>query len=231
MLMAATPRAGASSNDGKVLWQVSGNDGTLRRDGRVLNVAGPTVVLYSTGEPMGESATVAAQIWSADVAGSRSAAPSRCFVRYDRRSGHRRRWRRHQLTGTAASGSATGAQRNGPPGDGASSPVLVAGNSVFMVNDQAQLVRLDASNGGRVWAQKLPHFTGQAVRKQSKVWEPLRAGSVRGKLYVASSGWLSAGSDPAWGALIGTLRSWRWRGCRPGRGRARPFTSSAMTAS
>ena len=82
--------------------------------------------------------------------------------------------------------------------------MLPAGNSVFLVNDQAQLLRLDASTGGRVWAQKLPYFTKQIVRKQSRVWNhygPVLAGN---RLYLASSDGYLRVFDPASGALVGT---------------------------
>ncbi|HRM76090.1 MAG TPA: PQQ-binding-like beta-propeller repeat protein, partial [Paracoccus sp. (in: a-proteobacteria)] len=169
-------------------------------------VAGSTVVFpYATGEIMAVDAASGSQLWTANVAGQR----------LGRAVGYFR-----DLTGdpvivgnTVYAGTssgrvgafdlATGAMK-WEAREGASSPVLVAGNSVFLVNDQAQLIRLDAANGGRVWAQKLPYFTDQRVRKQSKVWNhygPVLAGN---KLYVASSDGYLRVFDPSSGGLIGT---------------------------
>lgn len=197
------------ANDGRVLWRAFGNDGMAG----VMGVAAPaisgaTVVFpYATGEIMGIDATNGSQLWTANVAGQR----------LGRAVGYFR-----DLTGdpmisgatvyagtssgrTGAFDLATGAMK-WEAREGASSPVLAAGNSVFLVNDQAQLIRLDAANGGRVWAQKLPYFTESVIRKQRKVWNhygPVLAGS---KLYLAGSDGYLRVFDPASGALVGTAR-------------------------
>lgn len=195
------------ANDGKVLWRVFGNDAMAG----VMGVAAPavsgTTVVFpqASGQLMGTDAQTGAQLWNADVAGARVGRAITFF---------------RDMTGdpvivgdtvyagtssgrTAAFDLATGVMKWSAR-EGASSPVLAAGNSVFLVNDQAQLIRLDASNGARVWAQKLPYFTQQKVRKQSKVWNhygPVLAGN---KLYVASSDGYLRVFDPSSGALIGT---------------------------
>ncbi|MDQ7775099.1 MAG: PQQ-binding-like beta-propeller repeat protein [Paracoccus aminovorans] len=69
-----------------------------------------------------------------------------------------------------------------------------------------KLIRLDAANGGRVWAQKLPYFTEAVIRKQQKVWNhygPVLAGN---KLYLAGSDGYLRVFDPASGALIGNAQ-------------------------
>ncbi len=194
------------AHDGKVLWRAFGNDGMAGVMGvSAPAVAGSTVVFpYATGEIMAVDAASGSQLWTANVAGQR----------LGRAVGYFR-----DLTGdpvivgnTVYAGTssgrvgafdlATGAMK-WEAREGASSPVLVAGNSVFLVNDQAQLIRLDAANGGRVWAQKLPYFTESVIRKQKKVWNhygPVLAGN---KLYLAGSDGYLRVFDPASGALIG----------------------------
>ena len=70
---------------------------------------------------------------------------------------------------------------------GALGPVVVAGNSVFLVNDQAQIVRLVASNGDFVWASQLPQFlpVRNELRRRDVYahYGPVLAG---GQLWVAS---------------------------------------------
>ena len=195
------------ANDGKVLWRAFGTEGLAGVMGvSAPAVSGDTVVFpYSSGQLLGVARDTGAQLWSADVAGSRVGRAIALF---------------RDVTGdpvivgdTVYAGTSSGrtgaydlttGMQKWSAREGASSPVLVAGNSVFLVNDQAQLIRLDASNGARVWAQKLPYFTKQIVRKQSKVWNhygPVLAGN---KLYVASSDGYLRVFDPASGALIGT---------------------------
>lgn len=195
------------ASDGKVLWRAFGNDGMAGVMGvSAPAVAGSTVVIpYATGELMGVDTASGSQLWTANVAGQR----------VGRAVGYFR-----DLTGdpvisggtvyagtssgrTGAFDLATGAMK-WEAREGASSPVLQAGNSVFLVNDQAQLLRLDAANGGRVWAQKLPYFTQSVIRKQQKVWNhygPVLAGN---KLYLAGSDGYLRVFDPASGALVGT---------------------------
>ena len=172
-------------------------------DGRAADIAHRRA--QATGQLIAVDTETGAQIWSADVAGSRI---GRSISLFRDMTGD------PVITGgavyagtssgrTAAFDLATGVMQWSAR-EGASSPVLAAGNSLFLVNDQAQLIRLDASNGARVWAQKLPYFTEQKVRKQSKVWNhygPVLAGN---KLYIASSDGYLRVFDPSSGALIGT---------------------------
>lgn len=195
------------ANDGKVLWRVFGNDGMAG----VMGVASPAVsgktVVFpqATGQLMGIDAQSGAQLWSADVAGARL---GRAITLFRDMTGDPVIAGNTVYAGTSSGRTAafdltTGAMQWSAR-EGASSPVLAVGNSVFLVNDQAQLLRLDASNGARVWAQKLPYFTDQRVRKQSKVWNhygPVLAGN---KLYIASSDGYLRVFDPSSGALIGT---------------------------
>ena len=195
------------ANDGKVLWRVFGNDAMAG----VMGVASPavsgtTVVIpQATGQLMGIDAQTGAQIWNADVAGARI---GRSITLFRDMTGDPVIVGNTVYAGTSSGRTAAFDLTTGvmqwSAREGASSPVLAVGNSVFLVNDQAQLIRLDASNGARVWAQKLPYFTEQKVRKQSKVWNhygPVLAGN---KLYVASSDGYLRVFDPSSGGLIGT---------------------------
>jgi len=88
--------------------------------------------------------------------------------------------------------------------EGAISPAWVAGNSVFLISDRNELVRLDATDGSRIWGSKLPFFTKDRPKRQKKIYGhygPVLAG---GRLVVASSDGLIRSFDPKSGALIGT---------------------------
>lgn len=89
--------------------------------------------------------------------------------------------------------------------EGAVSPVWPSGDSVFLVNDLNQLVRLDRSTGAPVWKVDLPQSvaagTFRQVRSRFAHYGPVLAG---GRLIVASSDGLIREFDPASGALIGS---------------------------
>ncbi|MDT1063546.1 PQQ-binding-like beta-propeller repeat protein [Paracoccus sp. CPCC 101403] len=194
------------ASDGRVLWRVAGNDAMAGvMGGGSPAVSGGTVVFpYATGQLIGVDASNGSQTWAANVGGSRL---GRAITLFRDMTGDPVISGNTVFAGTSsgrvgAYDLATGVAKWEAP-EGASSPVLVAGNSIFLVNDQAQLLRLDIANGGRVWAQKLPYFTKQIVRKQDKVWNhygPVLAGN---RLYLAGSDGYLRVFDPATGALIG----------------------------
>lgn len=89
--------------------------------------------------------------------------------------------------------------------EGPMSPVWPTADSVFLVSDRNELVRLDAEDGSRVWGVKLPFFTKDRPRRQAAVFAhygPIMAG---GQLVVASSDGVIRFFDPASGALRRTL--------------------------
>ena len=88
--------------------------------------------------------------------------------------------------------------------DGAIGPVWPAGDSVFAVTDLNELVRLDASDGAKIWGVELPNFVKAKPKRQSRIFAhygPIIAGS---RLIIASNDGLLRSYDPANGALLGT---------------------------
>jgi outer membrane protein assembly factor BamB len=85
--------------------------------------------------------------------------------------------------------------------DGALGPILPAGDSVFFVTDDAELLRVDASDGRRIWAVDLPKFVRDRPRRRYEVfvhYGPVLAG---GRLHVASNDGLLRSFDPVDGRL------------------------------
>ena len=194
------------ANDGKVLWRNFGSEGMAGVMGASSPaVSGATVIFpYATGELIAVDTANGNPRWVGNVGGSRT---GRAITLFRDMTGDPVIAGNTAYAGTISGRTAAFDMDTGmmkwDAADGASSPVVAAGNSVFLVNDQAQLVRLDASNGARVWAQKLPYFTKQIVRKQDKVWNhfgPVLAGN---RLYLAGSDGYLRVFDPATGALIG----------------------------
>lgn len=85
--------------------------------------------------------------------------------------------------------------------EGAASPVVPAGDSLFLVNDLGELLRLEAATGATIWRQPLP----QPERQRRGVvahYGPILAG---GRLIVASSDGLLRQFDPATGSPLGDV--------------------------
>ncbi len=86
--------------------------------------------------------------------------------------------------------------------DGATGPVWVAGGSVFMISDEAKLVRLDARNGERIWATDLPYYTKERARRRKAIYANFGPVLAGGLLWVASSDGQMRAFDPMDGALV-----------------------------
>ncbi|OSP56283.1 PQQ-like beta-propeller repeat protein [Pseudoruegeria sp. SK021] len=85
---------------------------------------------------------------------------------------------------------------------GASSAVWPAGGSLFLVSDQANLVRVAASTGEPIWSASLPLFTDEKIKKRKAVFThygPVLAG---GRLIVVSDDGYMREIDPTSGALL-----------------------------
>ena len=88
--------------------------------------------------------------------------------------------------------------------DGAMGPVWPAGGSVFAVTDLNELVRMDATDGSRIWGVPLPNFIKDKPRRQSAIFShygPIVAG---GRVIIASDDGVMRSYNPVDGALIGT---------------------------
>jgi outer membrane protein assembly factor BamB len=89
-------------------------------------------------------------------------------------------------------------------GEGALAPVLPVGGSVFLVNDEARLVRLDASTGTVIWNVEMPYFVKEKIKKRKTItahYGPVLAG---GRLVVASGDGILRFFNPTDGTLIST---------------------------
>lgn len=89
--------------------------------------------------------------------------------------------------------------------DGALDALWVTGGSVFFVSDRNELLRLDASDGSRIWAAQLPGYARENRPRKRKAihahFGPILAG---GRLVIASSDGQIRSFDPVSGALVGS---------------------------
>ena len=89
---------------------------------------------------------------------------------------------------------------------GSRSPLWPAGGSLFFVNDLGQLMRLDATDGSKVWSVDLPGFVSSRQRKSKDVVPhhgPVLAG---GRLLLASGDGLLRQFNPETGAERSAIR-------------------------
>lgn len=87
--------------------------------------------------------------------------------------------------------------------DGPLNQVWPAGDSIFMVSDRNELLRLSKEDGRRIWGKALPFFTKSKPKKQAEIYAhhgPIIAG---GRLIVASNDGLLRFFDPTNGAALG----------------------------
>ncbi|MFN3275139.1 MAG: PQQ-binding-like beta-propeller repeat protein [Paracoccus sp. (in: a-proteobacteria)] len=194
------------ASDGRVLWQT----GATQSGSGVMGVSVPAVqgnqviFPFSSGELLAVDRESGLTNWNSQVAGTR---PGRSIAVIRDMTGDPVVSGSRVYAGTSAGriqavDLATG-MTEWSARDGANSPVVVAGGSVFAVNDQAELIRLDAVTGGVIWRRPMPYYTTDRVRRQDRIhahYGPILAG---GRLFVASSDGVLRVFDPASGTLTG----------------------------
>lgn len=89
--------------------------------------------------------------------------------------------------------------------DGPMTTIWPAQDSIFLVTERNELIRLDAEDGARIWSYTLPFFTASRPKRQSEIFVhhgPIIAG---GNLIVASSDGIMRLYNPADGILRGEV--------------------------
>ncbi|WP_363322228.1 PQQ-binding-like beta-propeller repeat protein [uncultured Aliiroseovarius sp.] len=189
---------------GKVKWRLTGTPST---DG-VVGVSSPAVtdrvvlLPFASGEIVAALKKGGTRTWSSLIAGERV---GRAYTQVTDITGEP-----VVKNGVIYSGNSAGrtvalnlsGERLWTAKEGAVSPVWVTGGSVFLVSDENELVRLDASTGERIWGTRLPYFTKEKIRKIKRIHANLGPILAGGKLWVASSDGIMRGFNPEDGSLI-----------------------------
>lgn len=193
---------------GKILWTIQGAPNiTGLTGGSGPAVSGRMVVLpLGSGEMIGALKTAGIRVWSTSVSGERR---GRGYTGFTDITGDP-----VIVGGTVYAGNAQGklaavelrtGKRLWTAGEGAFGPVWPVGNNLFFLNDQAELIRMNARTGEVVWREQLPYFLDRKPRRLKDVnahFGPVLAG---GRLLVASDDGLLRGFDPASGAVVETV--------------------------
>jgi len=193
--------------NGRVAWQVSASESPTNVLGAPAPVVvdGLTVFSFGSGEMQAVFRRGGLRRWDASVLGERK---GRALSKFDDVTG-----RPIAVDGVIYAGNQSGrtvAVSAGSGGriwttnEGAIDTVLPVGGSVFLVSDRNELLRLDASDGTRIWGVELPNYVANKPSRQSEVFAhhgPILAG---GRIIVASSDGVLRSFDPVSGALTGT---------------------------
>lgn len=163
---------------------------------------GLVVVPFPSGEVVGAFPEGGLERWRAVVAGSRpgsAAAYAATDIGGDPVLADGVAYVGNASGRLAALAAATGEVLWSIP-EGAASPVVAAGNGLWVINDRGELLRLDPANGGVVWRVPLPQ--PERRRGVTAHMGPVLAG---GRLIVASSDGALRQFDPATGAPLGEI--------------------------
>ncbi|MEM9584931.1 MAG: PQQ-binding-like beta-propeller repeat protein [Pseudomonadota bacterium] len=192
---------------GRILWQLAGAPSTAT----LIGGSGPLMTGRLAILPFGSGELVAAlqksglRVWGSSVAGQRR---GRAYSGITDITGDPV-FADGVIYAANASGRAVAikpasGERIWTANQGAYSPLLPAGESVFLISEQGELLRLDRETGETIWSERLPYFVNRKVRRREAVYAhygPVLAG---GRLIVASNDGLIRSYDPTSGALVGT---------------------------
>jgi outer membrane protein assembly factor BamB len=195
------------AENGRVAWQLTGQPDVAGWVGAASPAVSGDLALFpfASGEMLAVRRAAGEPAWNAVVAGQRQ---GRGYSQVTDITGEP-----VIADGIVYAGNAVGrtvamnlqGQRLWTAHEGATGPVWVEGGSVFLISDQAELVRLDARSGQRIWGVSLPYFTKEKAKRRKAIYAnygPVLAG---GRLWVASSDGKMRGFDPQSGALMATV--------------------------
>jgi outer membrane protein assembly factor BamB len=196
------------AKNGKVLWQLAGAPSLTGMVASAAPAVTPRTVLF----PFGDGSVVAAlksggvQLWSANIAGARL---GRGYTAVTDISGDpvvdgSTTYVGNQSGRVTALETASGMEKWSAR-EASYGAVLPVGGSVFLISDEAKLVRLDAATGQSIWSVDMPYFDSAKEKRRAAItahYGPVLAG---GRLVVVSGDGLVRQFNPVDGALAGTV--------------------------
>ncbi|MCV2868959.1 PQQ-binding-like beta-propeller repeat protein [Defluviimonas sp. WL0002] len=194
-----------SATNGRIAWQIP----AVASQSGVVGVSSPAfdgrlvIFPFASGQLIAVEKSSGTGLWAGQVAGRRL---GRAYASITDLTGDPIIDGSSVYAGSAsgrlASFSAETGQQGWTADDGAAGLFTVAGGAIFLVNDEAQLVRLDAATGESVWRVDMPYFTKAKDKRRKSIYAhygPVLAG---GRLWVASSDESLKAFDPASGAIV-----------------------------
>jgi len=195
------------ADNGKLVWRLPGTPAPSGVAGvSSPAVAGQIAVFpFASGELIAVLRQRGYQLWQTTVAGERV---GRAYAAVADLSGDPvivgNRLYAGSAAGRAVAVDTAKGERIWTATEGATGPMQVVGGAVFLISDEAQLVRLDANTGRAVWAVEMPYFVDDKPKKQDEIFTHFGPVLAGGRLFVASSDAILRAFDPASGALVGS---------------------------
>ncbi len=197
------------AQDGRIRWQIDGV-------ADINNVAGApapavddqrVVFAYGNGTLQAAFRQGGLRLWNADIAGGREGSAIALIddVTGDPLIAGNTVFAGNFSGRTVAFDKASG-ERLWTAKQGALGPMWPAGDSVFLVSDRNQLVRLDATTGSQIWAVDLPGYVRRSNPQKQRDRTHANLGPILagGRLIVASTDGQIRSFDPVSGALVGS---------------------------
>ncbi len=214
-----------AADSGKVVWQLGGTPGFTGMLGSASPAIGDRAVVFPSSSGDLKAVVKAGsgqQAWQVSLAGKR---PGRAFASSPDVTGDPVISNGVIYAGTAAGRTAavslSSGERIWSAGEGAMGPMVVTGGSLFLINDEARLVRLDAATGDVIWSVEMPYYLNDKPAKREGItahYGPLLAG---GRIVVASGDGVLRMFNPADGSLTATAEI-------PGGAAAQPAIAGGM---
>ncbi|MCY4099329.1 MAG: PQQ-binding-like beta-propeller repeat protein [Rhodobacteraceae bacterium] len=194
--------------NGRLNWSLESTGGIAMVTGDTSPaISGNDIILpFPSGEVVSANAKNGSVNWREYISGSRRTNPSSTLIGISSSPviANNQIYLANQSGSTAALNPSSGNTRWLAP-DGSYNPPLPAGDSVFLVTDNFELVRLDAATGLRIWATDLPSFKADKPRRRKEVFAHFGPLLVGGELVVASSDGLIRFFNPETGEVARTI--------------------------
>ncbi len=195
------------AKDGKVMWQLPGapsNNG-------IIGSAAPAVTARTVLFPSGNGDLTAAlkkggiKLWTASIAGARL---GRGYTNVTDIAGDpvvdgATTYVGNQSGRLSALETASGAEKWSAR-EAAYGAALPVGGSIFLISDEAKLVRLDADTGVAIWSVEMPYYETTKERRRAAITAHFGPVLASGRLVVVSGDGLMRLFNPIDGALVGT---------------------------
>ncbi|WP_170325337.1 outer membrane protein assembly factor BamB family protein [Ruegeria arenilitoris] len=194
-----------NTKDGRIAWQIQGTPSV----GNVLGAPAPVIAsefavfAFGSGDVAATFRKGGIRRWNASVAGGRRGRAAAQIV--DVTGGPMVVGDKIYIgnhSGRTVAFDAGSGERIWTAGEGAVDTVWPAGNSLFLISDRSQLVRLNIADGSIVWAQDLPGFVKDKPKRRGPIvahYGPILAG---GRIVVASNDGYLRFFNPVDGTLV-----------------------------
>ncbi|MEM1274087.1 MAG: PQQ-binding-like beta-propeller repeat protein [Pseudomonadota bacterium] len=196
------------ASNGRLRWQFPGAPvGAILAGGAAPAIAERSVIFpFGSGELVAALRESGVRVWGTTVAGARSGVAYNNLndITGDPVVTGGRVYAGNQ-SGRVVALNATSGERLWTAAEGAYSPVVPVGGSVFFISDRNELLRIDAETGARIWGTELPLFVANRVARRDAIFTHYGPILTNGALLMASGDGQIRFFDPVNGRQTGSV--------------------------